>query len=423
MSISLRNKFLRPGLFIIACTTIFSCKDPDVVGLDVQPPGDKINLVYTDTALVRAYTVREDSLRTDEVSLYLLGSYTDSAFGRTDAGIFAQALLPSANVNLGMGLILDSLVLTLAYNGYYADTFPAQAFHVYRLTEDMHLDSGYFSNKTFQYDPVEVGSVTLNPAPGDTVLRIPLDTALGNELLQMAADSQLTTNSNFLTLFKGLYIKADPLFSGGGIFYFNLLSSQSGLRLYYQNATADSQSFNFVFSSGSARMTHFVHDYSTATFNQQLVDSTYADSLVYVQSMAGVKTKIRFPNLKNFMADGIIAVNKAELEITVIDNSDNRLAVPPKLLVLGINAEGNPVFLPDQLETSSYYGGSFDGTNRKYKFNIARYVQNVLTGTSEDYGLYLAVSGGAVQATRAILGGATHPLYRMKLNLYYTKPN
>lgn len=422
----LRINFFRLFSYLIAGIILFaSCNDPEIIGLDVQPPGDQINLTFSDTATMRAFTIREDSLRTDEVSLFLLGSYTDSVFGRTDASIYAQVLLPNSNVNLGDSLSLDSVVLSLAYSGHYADTFPQQVFHIYRLTEDMDLDASYYSNKTFIYDPVELGSATLTPSPNDSVpnFRIRLSDAIGDSLLKMSDSSQLTTNENFLSLFKGLYIKADSINNNGGIFYINLLSSQSKLTLYYSSGIDDSLSFSFVFTTESARMTHFNHDYSMSPIQQHLNDSTYADSLVYVQSMAGVKTKIRLPFLQNFISNGMIAVNKAELEITVTDNSDNRLAVPDKLLVLGIDADGTPLFLPDQFEGTAYYGGSYDATTRKYKFNIARYVQSVLTGEQQNYGLYLAVSGGVVQANRVILAGGTHPNYRMKLNLYYTHPN
>lgn len=429
------NIFFRLYLYLIAGALLFiSCNDPDLIGLDVQPPGDKINLVYSDTATVSAFTVREDSLRSDEVSQYLLGSYVDSVFGRTDAGIFAQVLLPSSNVNLGTSLTLDSVVLTLAYSGYYGDISLAQVIHVYQLDESMSLNDSYYSNKIFDYNQTELGSATITPAPNDSVLvdggntaphmRIRLSSQFGDSLLQMSVNSQLTTNENFLTLLKGLYIKADPVISGGGMLYINLLASMSKLTLYYQSDTV-AKVFSFVFANESARMTHFSHEYFTpiTPVGEQLNDPNHDTSIVYVQSMAGVKTKIRFPNLKNFVAGGMIAVNKAELEITVTDNSDNRLAVPDKLLILGVDANGNPVFLLDQFEGSAYYGGTYSTSERKYKFNIARHIQNVLTGQSEDYGLYLAVSGGVVQANRVIIGGATHPNYRMKLNLYYTKPN
>lgn len=429
----LKKNFFSLCLFLVAAIAVLSsCNDPDdIIGIDIQPPGDKIGLIYTDTTTVTAYTVREDSLRTDEVSLQLLGSYTDSVFGRTDAGIFVQALLPSSNVDLGDTLALDSVVLTLAYNGFYGDTFPAQTYHVYRLTGDMQASASYYSDQMFAYDPAELGSTTVNPSPHDSVMvngvntaphiRIRLNDSFGDTLLQMSQNNQLTSNDNFLSIMKGLYIKTDSITNRGGISYINLLALQSNLTLYYRSDTTH-HVFNFIFSVSSARTTHFVHDYTGTPVQQQLNDSTFADSLTYVQSMSGVKTKIRLPNLKNYITNGMIAVNKAELEITVADNSDNRLTVPDKLLVLGINESGIPVFLPDEFESSGYYGGTYDATNRKYKFNIARYVQEVLTGDLQDYGLYLAISGGVVQASRVIIGGRTNPTYRIKLNLYYTKP-
>ncbi|MBK5285849.1 MAG: DUF4270 domain-containing protein [Bacteroidia bacterium] len=410
---------------------VSSCKDPDIIGLDVQPPGDKINLTYSDTTTITAYTIREDSLRTDETSLQLLGSYMDSVFGRTDASIYAQAVLSSAGVNFDSLPVADSLVLSLAYKGYYGDT-TQQTFHVYRVIDDMSYDSAYYSNKTFQYEPVELGSATVIPAPNDSVLIYGVKTAphlrinissFGDSLVAHSGQSQLANNTNFLAYFKGIYIKADNAMNDGAILYFNLFASQSKMTLYYHNAINDSLHYDFIFSSTSARMTNFNHDYTTTPVAAQLSDSANGTNLVYVQSMAGVKTKIRFPHIMDYINDGMIAINKAEVEITVSDSSTAHWAVPPKLLLLGVDSVGTPVFLPDQFEGAFYYGGDYNSTERKYKFNVARYIQNILLGKTKDYGLYLAVSGGSVQANRAIICGATHSSSRMKLNLYYTRPN
>ena len=216
----------------------------------------------------------------------------------------------------------------------------------------------------------------------------------------------------------------DNVASPGGIFYFNLLASQSKMTLYYKNAIADSLKYDFVFSPARARMSHFEHDYSSATDVQsQLSDSTNGTDKVYIQSMAGVKTKIRFPHITDYIKDGMIIINKAEVEITVAESSTDHWAAPSKLLLLGVDSVGNALFLADQFEGSSYYGGDYSSSTRKYKFNIAYYLQNILTGKTKDYGLYLAVSGGSVQANRAIIYGGTSPISKMKLNLFYTKPN
>src|SRR5947207_1624171 len=109
-----RNILFKIPYVISGIIILASCNDPDVIGLDVQPQSDLINLKFSDTTSVTAYTVREDSLRCDETTLQLLGSYMDSVFGRTDAAIYAQVTPPQAAVNLGDSLGLDSIVLTLA---------------------------------------------------------------------------------------------------------------------------------------------------------------------------------------------------------------------------------------------------------------------------------------------------------------------
>ena len=444
MNYLFRNIYLRKILFSFSATaafTVSSCTDPEIIGLDVQPESDLINLIYSDTTSVTAFAVREDSLRTDETTLQLLGSYVDSVFGRSDASIYAQVIPSSSNVDFGDTLGFDSLVLTLAYNGYYGDTTP-QTFHVYQVTDDMYYDSIYYSNKTFSFNAAELGAATITPAPNDSVMVYNIQTAphlrininnsgFGNLLLSWSGQSQLASVDSFLFSFHGLHIRVDNVSSPGGIFYFNLLASQSKMILYYNKGFGgpnftDSLHYDFPFSVAKARMTHFEHDYSAAStpaVQSQLNDSTNGTEKVYVQSMAGVKTKIKFPHITDYIKDGMIVINKAEIEITVADNSTDHWGVPDKLLLLGVDSAGNALFLADQFQGSSYYGGDYISSERKYKFNIAYHLQNILKGKTKDYGLYLAVSGGSVQANRAIIYGGTSPISKMKLNLFYTRPN
>ncbi|PIY03924.1 MAG: hypothetical protein COZ21_08005, partial [Bacteroidetes bacterium CG_4_10_14_3_um_filter_31_20] len=68
--------------FLFFTIVLFSCKkDFSTLGLDLQPGSDKINGITVDTATLKAYTVFEDSLSTDERTVSLLGSYTDPVFG------------------------------------------------------------------------------------------------------------------------------------------------------------------------------------------------------------------------------------------------------------------------------------------------------------------------------------------------------
>src|SRR5436190_2189751 len=114
MFIIFRNNFFRFGTLLTAgFLFLAACNDPEIIGLDVQPPNDRINLIYSDSTTITAYTVREDSLRTDETTYQLLGSYLDPVFGRTDASIFAQVTTVLPGVSFGDSTVLDSLVLSL----------------------------------------------------------------------------------------------------------------------------------------------------------------------------------------------------------------------------------------------------------------------------------------------------------------------
>jgi hypothetical protein len=77
--------------------------------------------------------------------------------------------------------------------------------------------------------------------------------------------------------------------------------------------------------------------------------------------------------------------------------------------------------LPDANEGDSYLGGSYNSTTQEYRFNIARYIQQVLTGEKNNNGLYLLAGNGSINANRVVLGGAGSSTLPMKLNITYTK--
>src|SRR5206468_1003854 len=121
------------------------------------------------------------------------------------------------------------------------------------------------------------------------------------------AGSDLSNNSTFQSFFKGVYVKVDGAASinQGAILYFDLLSSQSKLTLYYN----DSLNFDFIIGSGALRVNHFVHDYTGTPVNAQLTGTAIDTDFVYVQAMAGVKTKILLPEIKHLTDSGMIVIN------------------------------------------------------------------------------------------------------------------
>ncbi len=197
----------RKYFFLIPLFSILllqACKEPDAIGLDVLPDADELHLEYSDSATILSKTVREDSLRTDEISSHLLGSIWDPVLGKHEASVYAQLALEGVP-SFGIYNQADSLVLSLIYTGSYGDTTYPQNISVYRITENMYYDSAYYSNRTFTYDSNPLGTASIAPMPltpvvvgSDTVtarMRINLNVTLADSIMALNGQSQLSTNA------------------------------------------------------------------------------------------------------------------------------------------------------------------------------------------------------------------------------------
>jgi len=397
------------------------CKEPDSVGLNVLPNADLSAVNTSDTFSLENSIVREDSILSGGTSLNLLGALSENVFGYSNASFYSQVLLNSSGVSFGSATF-DSIILRLDYAGYYGDLSSAHVFTVYRLTESI-LDSIYYSNKIFSTSDVlgtfsasEIkpsDSVVIGGINTDPHLRIPLDSSLGAEFLT-APSGNFTDNTAFLNFFKGIYVR-DSVTSGSGcVLYFDLKKAMSKLTLYYNHGS----SYDFLLN-GSGRVNHFEHNYTTAVFGNNFPAS--GNNFCYVQSMSGVKTKIDLPFLSNLNQDGIPSINKAELIITLDNSSTSTYAANPNLFLVGIDSAGKSYFLPDYIESQTGFGGTL--TSGAYTFQLSRYIQQVLTGSRNNYGLYLVSTGAAVNAYRTVVGGFNPPTIRMKLKLSYTHLN
>ena len=103
-------------LTVVLGVILFSgCKDENELGRDILPDGDYLNTIFSDTTQVSTLTMKEDSLRADELSLQLLGSDKNPVFGLSTASVFTQVNLEGTPTfsNLPQA---DSLVLILSYS-------------------------------------------------------------------------------------------------------------------------------------------------------------------------------------------------------------------------------------------------------------------------------------------------------------------
>ncbi len=428
------------GLFlIIGFIFLFSCKkEPQEIGLDLVE-NNPLEVVTSDTTTVIAYSLPEDSIRTDETSICLLGSIYDPVFGKTTATVYTQVGISILNPDFGTNPVCDSVVFSILYSGYYGDTTTTQTLRFYEVTETMYLDTSYYSHQVVAVDPVELGSYTFQPRPTDSVLidttkyephlRCVLGPALGNKILT-ADTSVFDSGDDFKEFFKGIAIVPDHEELGpdqGAMLYLSFYGSISKLVVYYHNDEEDSLSYRMsVNSSSLARFMHYDHygyAEASAEFRQQVFDgdTVLGNNQIYLQSMAGVKARIEFPFLMNWVSTNKIAINEAQLFFYDQNPDTVRYLAPSKLVLYNINEEGELEFLSDQLESDTYFDGVYTGT--RYRFRINLYLQALLTGGETSQGLMLFSSGASINAGRVIINGYQAPQNRISLRLTYTKPN
>lgn len=411
MKVLLKKNILKSFNLLLFLFFIFllSCqKDPSEIGLVLQEENEIINGSTFDTVSIHAYTCFEDSITTDERTYALLGSYVDPVFGYTEASFITQMRLASSNVSFGSNPVADSMVIYLDYRSYYGDTTVPQSFEVYEIENSIYLDSTYYSN--FNAEDLipsqnKIATVTYYPRPNDSCLAIKLDSTFAQKIASAPAES-LKDNNAFLNYFKGFYFKALQNNQQASIIYFNLLSNKTKITLFYKNDN-EPKKYDFLINSSCARINLFKHDYTNSTFYLNINDSTASDSLLYLQAMAGLKVKIKFPFIKQFAQQPQKAFVKAELIIPFYenDNTESMYKKPTKLLLVAYNKDGQYEFLPDYYVGSSYFGGEYNSQTKEYRFNITRYIQRLAYQNVSDYGLALFVADNRISANRVIVKG------------------
>lgn len=435
-----------PLALLAAVLLLAACRKPDEdLGLGLLPINELG--VVVDTATLHAFTFDAPAIRTSGLTRNLLGSYLDPQFGLVECGIVAQLRLSSNNVGAGLdnsGLVADSLVLALAFDGinYAYGNLNPQVFKVYELDEALSADSTYNSDRVPLHLPddlvaVRGGRIAPRPLSAAVVgndslppqLRIRLDRALAERFLSAFGTPDLADNTAFLNFFKGLYIAVDngPQFPlQHGILYFNLVNPDSKAVLHYRDLNATEpdlpRTYELPITQSSVRFTTVRHDHALAVdgvLPAALADTVAPAVVTHVQTLGGLRTAVRFPGIESYGGRGLL-VAKAELEVPVPGTFNPYLIPPAQLFAFRKDDAGNDAFLPDQSGGLGAIDGNYSVSARAYRFNITRYVQQVIAGTLPNNGLELVAASNGITANRAILSGPAHPERPMRLRITFT---
>ncbi|HMO32152.1 MAG TPA: DUF4270 family protein [Lacibacter sp.] len=471
-------------LFFTACTRLEQTR----LGGDLIPGSDRL---ITDTILLPVSTTSFIELDTSFVSKtdpHLVGFVNDPMFGTTSASMFFQMLPVSYPFSLPVSkdsLFLDSLVLSLKFNGLNGDTAATTTVNVYRIQ-----DPGFRPNRRYSVHEAPafsvtefLGSRTFTATQlrkgyklafrGDSIfnqLRIRLSDQLGRALLdQDNVTGAFRNDTLFKQFLNGLALLPDSTTSGNAVHYFSLTDFDSKLNLYYRarrtDGALDTSVAVFPFRPDTIRSANAnkIHRNYNGSLALPTLASGLPASLAYVQTAPGTSVNIRVPALDTLRNKPYV-IHRAELVARQIFQGPlaiENIFRPPVMHLYTQNANGQNAPIPfDSLNyfqisnydffrqtflstiSIDYTGGipSFftDGSGNQvveYRMNITRYVQNIATGRASrrDFKLaapYLAeFSGGILSASsinplsfgRVQLGGGTHPQYPMFVRIYYSK--
>ena len=412
------------ALFFSACK-----KSPESIGNNLIDGDDYIGLYRTDTVQVFCHSYIDDSIGTKNVAYALLGATKDPIFGNTEAGFYTQFHISSAGQNFGTNPVLDSLVLQLSIAGYYGDTTTWQTVHAYELTDTLSTYESYNSQSEVAISSIDVAnSHQFRPHPktklcvvGEDTLqhalvRIPLSNELGNYLITLDSTAYKEPDI-FKSYFKGLFVTCESVSLDGAITYIDLTNNTySVLQLYYHNDDNPGTTlrYNFYVTSSDTYFNRFDHDYTQgdALFVQQLLegDTLLGQTQLYLQTMGGVRGKIRFPNVVRWadtVINGYLVINEAKLVLPAMPAAyDSSIYTAPSTLVLlGFKADGTTSLLPDYYEGTTYFGGSYSSSTHSVNFRITEYLQDIVSKKQTDYGLSLGINGAAYSASRWVING------------------
>lgn|GEM_PF-4074702 len=400
---------------------IVACEDdPTDIGLELKSALGKVQPVYVDTLRVYSSTWSRDSMRTDHSSSLILGNILDPVFGWTDASFVTQYRLTAPWIP-GNNADVDSVKLFLVIGDYTGNEVTPMTVDVYESFRHIRYDTVYYSNFEM-YDSISVwpvGSATFHPE--DTMVVVYLSKTFGRRIIRDTA--ALQDNKIFTDHFPGLYIttRKSGALGEGGFAKVNLLDAKTYLAIYYHNDLADKLTYGFGINTYCARIGLYKHHYDEAPPETAVryLDQEKEDTVLYVQGLAGVYSKLTIPGLQRYR-DSLVVLNNVRLVIPFHNDPMGAIMRKPSILALRVRL-GDSLFIDvADRQVPDLYNGRYDEEKEEYVINFTAQVQQYLLKHNDDLSFYLMTDYPAFDMERVVLNGwnNSRPL---KLILIYTE--
>ncbi len=373
------KKIFLGGFALILILLFNRCEEPTLVGQDLIPPDDalEVDSIFYDSFALNMF--RDDSIVFNGSPTLYLGKKSIENVGHSYANVFTEFYF-SGNFNRIDNAVFDSLVLIISPTGFKGDTLTSQNIDVFELADTISYSSeepfyigdsikfgpqlGQFTNALFIQDSVE-NQTELNNRP----LRALLDQTKGDALFQKFNSEEIKSNSAFQQYFKGVGLKTSSSSPGPGWFSLNSVSSNSGLAMYYHNSedtvafllpltiVSDGLNSEGDYIPGSQNLNQLWAEYTNPVIQTQLNQmAPDGNQDNYLQSGNGIYWTLDLSDLIDQVPDDV-SVNFAELKLAIDKQAQADSTLLPASLIAGFDFVRNS----DDKRTGALIG--LDGSN------------------------------------------------------------
>lgn len=357
-----------------------SCSDdPTNIGIGLLPDEDFVTVISTDTISIKAYTMYDESSVTTNSAELTAGGIRDIYFGTTTCDFVTQLrLITPWNDYV---YTVDSIFFRFLASKIEGDTSGIHYLRLYETGTLLRDTLDYFSNQ----DPDTIkflGEYLLPPLKADSSYSIRLENWVADYLLRDT--SMFLPATKFYTeYFKGLYVgirsEADPV-----LVSMTAADSPLAITIHFHDTSDAKYTYSFVATERAVNYNLYKHDFTTADPDKQIrhVNDFVTDTVVYLQSLDGVYTRLDLPSLSSFRSQERIAVNEARLYVpALIDGvtfADSLM--PPRIFLRYRDADDKLSPIPDLLHDPGFLDGTYYRLKDYYVFNIPTFIQEYLEG-------------------------------------------
>ncbi len=424
-------------VFLFFSITLSSCeKEPEPIGIGNE---QLINTYFTDTITVNVKVFQSDSINTTNRtgnSRLLMGSLTDEYVGRYSAQGFGNISLTTTTEDLkndaGEVAIFDSLVGFFKTDYVYGDTLATNRIQLYEVSE-------LFANKTYyQFDTLQTSSSMLGSAiyPNDLdsnkVLRVTLAEEFGRKLFNYGVTNKFENDSLFRIFSKGIAFRsASPNTSIVGI---NPLAPATNLTLYF-HYPSDTVSSSYKFDM-PVSFSNIESDVSNSALSalatQDFIPTENTNNIAAIQAGTGLGVKLEFPYLTNFVENQSVVIQRAELDIPVLESAMSATIPAPNQLLFLFGAgngfyytsSGTIQFLESESTANSGLSMGYSITGKSYSYaTMTSYINQFAKGRIPGSdGLIVQPSENNISVNRLVFPTQknTNNLPAIKLRIYYS---